>query len=169
MRKMLCENCGKREATTHIKHVENGEARQLDLCSECAASLGYDDIFGDFGFNLSELFTNFFGDNTARLPDKTVRCEKCGSSFNDIVKTGKVGCAECYRTFYNKLLPSIRRIHGKASHSGKTPANLKEIKKPTKEDTIKRLSDEMQSAVDTQDFEQAAVLRDRIKQLKEGD
>ncbi len=166
---MLCENCGKREATTHIKHVENGEARQLDLCSECAANLGYEDIFGGFGFNLSELFTNFFGDNTARLPDKTVRCEKCGSSFNDIVKTGKVGCAECYRTFYKKLLPSIRQIHGKVNHIGKKPTNIKEIKKPSKEDTVKRLSEELQSAVEAQNFEQAAVLRDRIKQLKEGE
>lgn len=166
---MLCENCGKREATTHIKHVENGEARQLDLCSECASSLGYDDLFGGFGFNLSELFTNFFGDNTARLPDKTARCENCGASFNEIVKTGKVGCAECYRTFYNKLLPSIRQIHGKVTHLGKVPTNLSEVKKPSKEEIINRLNQELQSAVDTQDFEQAAVLRDRIKQLKEGE
>lgn len=166
---MLCENCGKNEATTHIKHIENGEARQLDLCSECAANLGYENIFGSFGFDLSKLFTDFFGDNTARLPDKTLRCERCGSSFNDIVKTGKVGCAECYRTFYNKLLPSIRQIHGKVSHSGKKPENLKEIKKPTKQDIIERLSQELQDAVKTQNFEQAAVLRDRINQLKEGD
>lgn len=166
---MLCENCGKREATTHIKHVENGESRQLDLCSECASNLGYDDIFGGFGFNLSELFTNFFGDNTASLPDKTVRCDRCGSSFNDIVKTGKVGCAECYRTFYNKLLPSVRQIHGKVSHLGKKPDNLREIKKPTKQDIIERLNGEMKSAVEAQNFEQAAILRDRINQLKEGD
>lgn len=166
---MLCENCGKREASTHIKLVENGEARQLDLCSECASSLGYDDIFGGFGFNLSRIFTNFFGDNTAYLPDKTVRCEKCGASFNDIVKTGKVGCAQCYRTFYNKLLPSIRQIHGKASHTGKVPTNLKEIKKPSKEEIIERLNAELKSAVEDQNFEQAAVIRDRIKQIKEGE
>lgn len=165
---MLCENCGKREATTHIKHVENGEARQLDLCSECASNLGYDEIFGGFGFNLSELFTNFFGDNTARLSDKAVRCEKCGASFNEIVNSGKVGCAECYRTFYNKLLPSVRQIHGKATHLGKTPTNLQKIEKPSKEETVKRLTKELQSAVEEQNFEQAAVLRDRINQLKEG-
>lgn len=162
---MLCENCGKREATTHIKQVENGQANQYHFCNECARSLGYDDIFGDFSLNLSELFSNFFGDNTLQLADKTDRCEKCGCSFNDIVKSGRVGCADCYRKFYDKLLPSIQRIHGKASHLGKIPANPNKKKRPTKEEIIDKLNSDMQKAVEQQNFEEAAILRDRIKQL----
>lgn len=165
---MLCENCGKREATTHIKQVENGQANQYHFCNECARNLGYDDIFGDFSLNLSELFSSFFGDNTLQLSDKSDRCEKCGCSFNEIVKTGRVGCADCYRKFYDKLLPSIQRIHGKASHSGKTPANTNRKKRPSKEEIIDNLNLDMQRAVEQQNFEEAAVLRDRIRQLKEG-
>ena len=68
---MLCENCSGREATTHIKKVENGHATQMNLCSECARSLGYGDILGDFGFSLRDLFSNLFGDSALMLADKT--------------------------------------------------------------------------------------------------
>lgn len=165
---MLCENCGKREATTHIKQVENGKANQYHFCNECARNLGYNDIFGEFSLNLSELFSSFFGDNNLQLADKEDRCEKCGCSFNDIVKTGRVGCADCYRKFYDKLLPSIQRIHGKANHLGKTPINTERKKRPSKKEIVEKLNLDMQKAVEQQNFEEAAVLRDRIRQLKEG-
>lgn len=166
---MLCENCSGREATTHIKKVENGRATQMNLCSECAASLGYGDIFGDFGLSLRDLFSNLFGDSALMLADKTERCEKCGSSFNDIVKSGYVGCSECYRKFYDKLLPSVQRIHGKALHSGKKPVNLcKSEEKPTVSSLIERLSAQMDEAVKNQNFEEAAALRDKINSLKGG-
>ncbi|MGN1347602.1 MAG: UvrB/UvrC motif-containing protein [Acutalibacteraceae bacterium] len=167
---MLCENCSGREATTHIKKVENGHTTQMHLCSECAKSLGYGDLLGDFGFSLRDLFSNLFGDSALMLGDKTERCEKCGSSFNDIVKSGYVGCSECYRKFYDKLLPSIQRIHGKALHNGKKPVNIVDSsERPTKESLIERLSKQMEEAVQSQNFEEAAALRDKINSLKEGD
>lgn len=165
---MLCENCGRREATTHIKRLENGEAVECHLCSECAGNLGYDDFFSDFGLNLSELFTSFFGDSALRLSEKVERCETCGSSWSDIVRTGKVGCADCYRKFYEKLLPSIERIHGRVSHSGKAPLNTSKRKQPSKEEIIEKLKAEMEKAVSEQNFEKAAEIRDRIKLIKEG-
>lgn len=167
---MLCENCLGREATTHIKKVENGHATQMNLCSECAASLGYGDFMSGFGVSLRDLFSNLFGDSSLMLSEKSERCEKCGSTFNDIVKTGYVGCSECYRKFYDRLLPSIQRIHGKALHSGKKPVNINEnYEKPTKETLISRLTVLMEEAVRAQNFEEAAALRDRINSLKEGE
>lgn len=167
---MLCENCSSREATTHIKKVENGRATRLDLCSECAANLGYGDIFGDFGFSLRDLFSNLFGDSALMLSEKVERCEKCGSSFNDIVKSGCVGCSECYRKFYDKLLPSVQRIHGKALHTGKKPVNVcNERERPSKAVLLERLSKQMDIAIKNQNFEEAALLRDKINSLKEGD
>ena len=118
---MLCQNCGKNEATTHIKQVINGDTAERHLCSECAEHLGYGDAFSGFGFDVAGLFGNFFGDAVHSLgaPRKVVRCPKCGSSFNDIVREGRVGCAECYKVFYNELKPSLQRIHGQIHHSGK--------------------------------------------------
>ena len=120
---MLCQNCGKNEATTHIKQVINGDTAERHLCSECAEHLGYGDAFSGFSFDVAGLFGNFFGDAVHSLgaPRKVVRCPKCGSSFNDIVREGRVGCAECYKVFYNELKPSLQRIHGQIHHSALLP------------------------------------------------
>jgi protein arginine kinase activator len=170
---MLCQNCSKREATTHIKRIVNGEATENHLCSECAHALGYDGLFDNFSLNIPDFFSGFFGDNPFALSaSKKERCSKCGSSFDDIIKTGMVGCADCYEKFFDKLLPSIQRIHGKSKHAGKTPklhndVPAQAVKEKTKEEIIAEKQAEMQKAVESQNFEQAAIIRDEIKQLKE--
>lgn len=167
---MLCQNCGKNEATTHIKQIINGDMAESHLCSECASHLGYSDMFSGFGLNLSELFGGFLGDTKPSIAaGKTPRCPKCGSSFDEIVRDGKVGCADCYRTFYDRLLPSIQRIHGKIKHSGKTaPVTATQPKQETTEEKIKKLKVAMNDAVAKQDFENAAKIRDEIKALEGG-
>ncbi len=167
---MLCQNCQKHEATTHIKSVVNGEYTQLHLCSKCADKLGYGDVFSGFGLDFADLFGNFFTKPKSLLTQtKQERCQKCGMSFEDIVKTGKIGCADCYEKFYDLLLPSIQRIHGKTQHNGKqAPKAVKtEIKKEkTKEELIAEMKAEMQTAIEEQNFERAAELRDKIKETE---
>lgn len=164
---MLCQNCGKHEATTHIKSVVNGEYTQLHLCSGCAGKLGYGDVFSGFGFDLGDFFGNFFSKpKTMLASSKTERCSKCGMSFEEIVKSGKIGCADCYEKFYEMLLLSIQRIHGKTQHNGKTASAAKEnetVKEKTKEEIIAELQAEMKTAIEEQNFERAAEIRDEIK------
>ncbi len=161
---MLCQNCKKNEATTHIKRIVNGEAAEAHLCSDCAKSLGYDGVFSDFGFNFSDMLSSFFSEPTmASLSARTLRCEKCGSTFGDIVRSGKIGCSDCYSTFYDKLLPSLERIHGRTHHEGKIPNSLNI---GVKKNEIETLKEELQSAVEKQDYEKAAELRDKIKELE---
>ena len=168
---MLCQNCGKYEATTHIKQIINGDMTESHLCSACAESLGCDDMFKSFSFNLSELFGGFLGDMLPALKqENTPRCSKCGSSFEDIAREGKLGCAECYRTFFDKLQPSLQRIHGRVRHSGKkgnafTAAPVK----PSNESRIEGLKNDLNEAVARQNFELAAKLRDEIKELEGSD
>ena len=168
---MLCQNCGKNEATTHIKQIINGDMAESHLCSDCASHLGYSDMFSGFGLNLSELFGGFLGDMMPTLSaGNSQRCPKCGTSFDEIARSGKVGCADCYRTFYDKLLPSIQRIHGKIKHSGKTVATAPEQQKSeTTEEKIAKLKSAMNDAVAKQDFENAAKIRDEIKALEGGE
>lgn len=166
---MLCQKCGKHEATTHIKQVINGEFTQMYLCSECAAKAGYGDVFSDFGFDLNNLFGSFFSQPKYTLASKTERCSKCGTSFGEIVKSGKIGCADCYEKFYDMLVPSIQRIHGKTRHNGKT-VEIKQEQKPeeTLEEKIEKLKNRLSEAVEKQEFEDAARLRDEIKSLEKG-
>lgn len=168
---MLCQNCGKNEATTHIKQIINGDMAESHLCSECASHLGYSDMFSGFGLNLSELFGGFLGDTKPSVSSgKAPRCTKCGSSFDEIVHSGKVGCADCYRTFYDRLLPSIQRIHGKIKHSGKTAAAAPaQSKVETTAEKIEKLKAAMNDAVAKQEFENAAKIRDEIKALEGGE
>ena len=167
---MLCQNCGKNEATTHLKQIINGDMAESHLCSDCAAHLGYSDMFSGFGLNLSGLFGGLLGDMMPSLgAGNAPRCPKCGTAFSDIVRDGKVGCSECYRTFYDKLLPSIQRIHGKIKHSGKTSQSAPaEEKVQTTAEKIEKLKEAMNNAVAAQEFEQAAKIRDEIKALEEG-
>ena len=169
---MICQACGERPATTHIKTIVNGELSELSLCSECAQKMGYDDLLTNLGFNFGSLLGSFFG-NDADDSSDSMRCKGCGSSFEDIAQSGKVGCAECYHTFYDRLIPSIQRIHGNTKHCGKNPnVNPQSectaiAKKPQNE--LEILREQLKQAIDVQNFEQAAVLRDKIKELEGGE
>lgn len=162
---MLCQNCKKQEATTHIKRIVNGESTEAHLCADCAKSLGYSNAFSDFGFGFSDMLSSLFEPAAVgRLSNSVLRCEKCGCSFNDIVKSGKVGCADCYETFYDKLMPSVERIHGRTQHEGKIPNGSPVQKKNSR---IDELREQLQNAVNLQDYETAASLRDQIKALEQ--
>ena len=165
---MLCQNCGKYEATTHVKRIVNGESAEAHLCNDCAKALGYNDVFGGFGNTFGDLLGSFFGEpQMSAISSRTIRCEKCGNTFNDIVNSGKIGCADCYTTFYDKLLPSLQRIHGKTRHEGKNPTIIKaEVTNST--NLIEDLEEQLRIAIDEQNFEKAAQLRDKINELKEG-
>lgn len=162
---MLCQSCSKNIANTHIKTVINGELKEYMLCSECAQKLGYLNPFDSFDSNLENFLGSFLGDGFQKgyLPD-TVRCEKCGSSFADIARGGKVGCENCYSIFYEKMLPSIERMHGNARHVGKISSSAGSKAKLTNE--IEKTKLLLKEAIDKQEFEQAAKLRDKIKEMQ---
>ncbi len=164
---MKCQHCNEKEATTYIKKNINGKVTEMHLCSDCANELGVMDEFSTENFFADTFFGNFLG---AGIPAMNVltgvdRCEYCGSTFNDIVKSGKVGCAHCYSKFDDKLEPSIVKIHGKTSHVGKNVSYTEIPDKEDKKDQIKSLKDDLKLAVQEQRFEDAAILRDKIKDL----
>ena len=115
---MLCQRCGKNPATTYVKIISGGRLVEYALCSECALQLGCGNFFTGLGYRLNDLVGEFFASD--ECVDES-RCQCCGASFSDIVRSGRVGCAECYRTFYDRLLPVIRQIHGSDTHRGKRP------------------------------------------------
>ncbi len=166
---MKCQKCGANNANTHVKTIINGEFKEYDLCSECAHKLGYTNVFADMDNDFSSLLGSFF---TNVLPARTqaTRCEFCGSTYAEIAKTGQVGCAHCYELFADQLYPSIRRIHGNTTHcgknSGKQAAQVQKPAEMTKEQQIAELKKQLDAAVQEQDFERAAELRDKIKEME---
>lgn len=159
---MLCQKCGINTATTHIRKSINGVQEELMLCSDCAAKLGYNELSFFSGGLLGSLLAGAMADKTAA---NAVRCPGCGISFEEIARTGKVGCAGCYTQFGDRLTPTIERLHGRAGHIGKVPENARK-KKPEKP-LAERLKEELAQAIEAQEFEKAAQLRDQIKELEE--
>lgn len=159
---MLCENCGKFAATTHIKQTINGASTTKHLCSSCAKQYG----FGSFHSNsIANMLSSMFGDivnENQHLREKT--CENCGNTFSEIVHSGKVGCSECYKTFYDELLPYIKRVHGGTKHIGKVPNNAPLA--VVSDDRLTLLRKTLHELVLKEEFEQAAVVRDEIKKLE---
>ena len=162
-----CDKCGVENANTHVKTIINGELKEYDLCSACAHKLGYTNVFADMENDFSNLLGSFF---TNVLPARTqaTRCEFCGSSYPEIARTGQVGCAHCYELFAEQLYPSIRRMHGNTTHCGKNSGKAvgQQPAKPTKEETVADLRQQLDAAVKEQNFERAAQLRDRIKEME---
>ena len=171
---MLCQHCKKNEATTVVKTMINGEYAEYRLCPECAHEMGYDSMFTDFSADFGGLLSSFFSNALPAISGAT-HCDTCGSTLNDIKRTGKVGCADCYDTFYTELLPTIRNIHGNTEHMGKRPVieytvNEEEPKPDatddSNEDKINSLRSELKQAIEKENFERAAQLRDEIKGLE---
>ena len=168
---MLCDKCGKNTATTHIKKIINGIVTESNLCSDCAAKSG-----AAYKGGLYDMLASVLGDiSEMAVGDNQKRCPVCGTAFADIAKTGKAGCAECYKTFYTELYPYLKRIHGTVKHVGKIPnsAPLAVVKneetlavKP-QEETADTLRLDLNRLVSEERFEEAAVIRDKIKRLEE--
>ena len=163
---MLCQHCGKNQATTHIKTILNGEIKEQMLCSECAQKLHGSSWFDQLGlFGPESFLGSFFGNEPrAQEPVQETRCPKCGSSYSDIVRSGKVGCADCYSTFRSRLLPLIQRIHGNTKHTGKMAGRASAQAKLTSK--LEQLKNQLNEAIQQQEFEKAAQLRDQIKEME---
>lgn len=169
---MKCQKCNKNEANTHVKRVINGEFEEYHLCSECAKEMGYNNVFSDFTSSFADDFNSLFGsffENALPARTQATRCETCGTSYNDIASSGMMGCANCYDVFSDRILPTIRRIHGNTTHMGKNSPSYKKIEveeKPAEEkkDELGELKAELDKAIKDQEFEKAAVLRDKIKE-----
>lgn len=160
---MKCEKCGVNTATTHIKSIVNGVLKEIHLCPVCAAKQGYGDISN---MNFAGMLASMFGDNlqiSNGMKDK--KCPVCNQTFSQIAKSGKVGCAECYKTFKSELLPYIKRVHGSTVHIGKIPNSAPLIVKP-ETPTVEDLRLELNRLVAEEKYEQAAVIRDEIKRIE---
>lgn len=160
---MLCEKCGKSPATTHIKTAINGVVDEINLCQNCAEQANYSPFMKN---NLIDVLTSVFDDTKMALSANNLKvCKCCGSSFNSIAKTGKVGCAECYETFKNELTPYIKRLHSTTKHVGKKPNSAVVVVDNSTE--ISKLRERLNELIKTEKFEEAAVLRDEIKRVQE--
>jgi protein arginine kinase activator len=161
---MLCDICKQNVATVHLTQMVEGKTKKVDLCEACSKDKGVDD---PTGFSLADLLLGLgAAQEMAQASSGTeLKCPNCGFTQADFKKTGRLGCAGCYLTFAEGLEGLLKSMHKGTKHVGKIPPSLQQGKDYTEK--LDALQQRLQKAIQDEDFEQAAVLRDQIKQTRE--
>lgn len=167
---MNCQECQQRPATLHLTKIINGEKTEIHLCEYCAQEKTEMGNYGNFSIPqlLSGLLFNSPETNVQSVgmgQELPLRCDQCGLTFSQFSKSGRFGCSQCYQVFAPKLDVLFRRIHGSTHHSGKVPKRSGGTLRLKKE--ISRLRKDLQRSIEFERFEEAAKLRDRIRELEQ--
>lgn len=166
---MLCNECQKRVAKVHLTCIINDEQSVQHLCEQCAQEKGDFHFDAHPPFSIHNLLTGLMhldAQPSAHVVGYSakIQCENCGLTYAQFGQIGRFGCSHCYQTFSERLLPLMRRIHGSMQHVGKVPARAGGVFWLRR--NIEEMREELQSLVEREAFEQAAQLRDKIRQLE---
>ena len=161
---MLCDVCKKNQATVHLTEIIDEQMTELHLCEECAKAKSME---MEQQFGLADLLAGLSDISKQASEDKEiikVKCPNCGLTYEDFRKIGRLGCSECYNAFKKYLIPLLKRIHGSNKHGGKFPAgSVKPLKEKSESDDLRV---KLQKAIEKEEFEEAAKLRDQLKELE---
>jgi protein arginine kinase activator len=167
---MWCDECHEQSANVFIKKVVNGRMTEIKLCEECArhhhiaAPLLEGAPMQEF---IETLLASAHQTPLLLFPhesdDEDAVCPRCGTTYDVLLETGRVGCAACYETFRLTLEDVIQHVHDSDGHAGKVPSVGQ---KTSDGDELQRLRQALTQAVADEHYEEAAQLRDQIRGLK---
>jgi protein arginine kinase activator len=156
---LKCDLCSK-PATVHLTQIVNNKVHKVDLCEECAQAKGVTD---PNGFSLADLLLK--ASLNPEVPVSGVRCEHCGFTQADFKKHGRFGCPQCYDTFKVMVEPMLDNMHKGTSHTGKVPQ--KALDRKSLYDRLTQLEVNLDEAIKSERYEDAARYRDEITQVKQ--
>lgn len=168
---MDCDNCGK-PAKVHLTQLVGGKVKKVALCNECANQKGVTD---PTGFALADMLLGGTPDasgappSVAALPSvptvgSSRSCPQCGFTMADLKKVRRFGCGVCYETFRDEVNQMVRGMHKGPTHCGKVPDGLMELHE--RKQRLEELRTRLDQAVTAENYEEAAGLRDEIRQLE---
>ena len=163
---MSCDQCREREAVIHLTQIVNEQVTTLHLCEKCAAEKGVESP-GAVAKTPLGSFLAAMGKEAEQAPQARSgeACGRCGGTFQDFRETGRLGCSDCYRTFEAPLRDLLRRLHGSTHHLGERYAERDPAAAVAREQAVD-LREQLRLAVETENFELAAELRDRLRVLE---
>ncbi|HHX17706.1 MAG TPA: hypothetical protein GX727_02465 [Clostridium sp.] len=162
---MLCQKCQKKIANIQFTQIINNNKHVLYLCENCAKEEGKLKIGSPFSIN--DFFSGIMGVPymSSVSPQSTkMICNTCKMSYDDFKKTGKIGCADCYKTYGEKLMPLLKRLHGNVQYNGKIPEKIYSRAKVSRE--IRKLKEQLNVFIKNEEYEKAAEIRDQIKEME---
>ena len=175
---MQCENCREREAVIHLTQIVNNSVTTMHLCEPCAAEKGVETGSAVAKFPLGDFLATLGkggGSEPASEAGLDVPCPSCGATLRDFRQTGRLGCANCYAAFEPHLRDLLRRLHGSTRHEGEayrpagTPSRLAApvpVGVGVQKNTLDDLREALKRAIEAENFELAAELRDKIRVLE---
>lgn len=159
---MLCQQCKKHTATVHLTDLVKGEKRERHLCEECANREG---IAVKQQASINDVLNAFLMSQSSVQELAKIKCPECGMSFVEFRSQGLLGCPNDYDVFGRALASVIERAQdGQSRHTGKAPGQVVEMD-PVQQERL-TLQRELRDAVEKEDYERAAQLRDRLGELK---
>jgi protein arginine kinase activator len=172
---MICQICLEKQANYHFTKIINGNKTEYHLCDGCARENG--DIIQGPGnsFSIHNLLSGIvnieFGPTVSTPPAKVAepRCQTCGMTFRQFSQKGRFGCSQCYTAFADKLDPLIRRVQSQNTmHTGKVPRRAHQLTDEQRdfEQLIEKLEQDLLAEIKNEHYERAAVLRDRIHDIR---
>lgn len=162
---MNCNICGTHEATIHLTEIVNNQMMEIHLCEACAQEKGTD---FKTHFNFNELFASLAEPGTpTAAPERRIslKCPECGLSYEEFGKKGRLGCSACYDAFAKVLLPLIKRVQKSTHHIGKKPSKIASEVRVVHD--LRTLQERLRKSIQSESFEEAAQLRDEIKQMED--
>ena len=158
---MLCSICKVKPATVYLTDIKGDKMHKVDLCEDCAKNKGVNDST----FALADMLLGLGASQEIEQASGgvEVKCPQCGFTQADFKKSGRLGCSVCYQTFAEGLEGLLKSMHKGTRHSGKVPESLRQ--KRDFSEQLSQLQKKLAKAIETENFEVAAQLRDEIKQV----
>lgn len=155
------EQCGhcKKPATIHLTQIVQNKIQKVDLCEDCPFKKNVTD---PKGFSLADFLTS--QPQMASMGESSMACPSCGMQAVDFKRTGRLGCPDCYVTFGEMLRPMLSNMHKDVCHRGKIPEHaIHRVHRERKKETLRA---EIEEAIQNEDYEKAAELRDAITAIE---
>jgi len=165
-KKTMCDNCKENVATVHYTEIVDNKLKKMDLCEDCARQKN---IGINIQFSVADILKGLTEAHLEKKDDTAEKCPLCGLSFGMFRKKGKLGCGECYEVFSEELVPILNDIHKNIQHVGTKPVGARRTKSVSSNNMTKLddLTAKLEKAVKNEEYEEAAVIRDKIKTLQQ--
>jgi protein arginine kinase activator len=162
---VICQECGQ-PATVHLTEIANGKKKVKHFCPECAEK---QELLKQQQLNLTAIVQSMIGQHVGAQADELSRltCPSCGIKYMEFKAAGRCGCPLDYQVFREPLLPLLERIHRGSRHVGKVPPHA--LLHAALQTELRDLRQQLRNAVEQEAYEEAARLRDLIRQKEQAD
>lgn len=163
---MKCDACGLRDALIHVRQMQKSGFQELHLCEECAQERGFIRE-EDSEISAGDLLAGLLGGpSAASAAAAPAACPSCGLAATEFRKRGRAGCAVCYEAFGDDVKRILSQMAPRPRHAGKLPREPQAAEEASVD--REELAAELRAAVEGEDYERAARLRDRLRDLDAG-